>query len=489
MNPAPTVVIFGASGDLTSRKLIPALYDNFRKQRLPRGLRIVGVSRTPMTDDAFRDRLYEKARATLGDICERHVWDEFAKTVYYQPGDVGVPADHSKLDERLNAWEQTRSSGRLYYLALAPQLYAQVVEHLGQAGMAHEERGWRRIVLEKPFGQDLASARELNRQVGAVFQESQVYRIDHYLGKETVQNLLALRFANTIFEPLWNRNYIEHIQITVAEEVRVGTRGAHYDSVGVLRDMFQNHLSQILTLIAMEPPTRFEATALRDEKVKVLDAIHVPDAETVETCSVLGQYAGYHNEPGVSPDSRMPTYAAVRLNVDNWRWQGIPFYLRSGKGLTAKTSEVIIQFLCPPHMIFDIPKGETIRGNRLVVTLQPDEGIHVAFQTKIPDEGMILKESNLYFHYRDSYPVTAIPDAYETLLLDVMEGDASLFIRDDEIELAWRVIDPIIAGWEARTAEPLPEYAVGSWGPARADVFMRNEGREWVNGASLHHDP
>jgi glucose-6-phosphate 1-dehydrogenase len=376
----------------------------------------------------------------------------------------------------------------VYYVSLAPQLYSPVVAHLGQSGLASEERGWRRIVLEKPFGQDRASAHELNRQISAFFQESQVYRIDHYLGKETVQNMLALRFANTIFEPLWNRNYIEHIQITVAEEVRVGTRGAYYDSAGVLRDMFQNHLLQILALIAMEPPSRFEATALRDEKVKVLDAIRVPAVETVQTCSSLGQYTGYQDEPEVSPNSRSPTYAALRLNIDNWRWQGIPFYLRSGKGMTAKTSEVIIQFLCPPHMIFTVPKGETIRCNRLVVTLQPDEGIHLAFQTKLPDQGMTLKESNLYFHYRDSYPVTPIPDAYETLLLDVLEGDASLFIRNDEIELAWRVIDPIIAGWEARTREPLPEYEVGSWGPPQADAFMRNDGREWVNGASLHHD-
>jgi glucose-6-phosphate 1-dehydrogenase len=353
--------------------------------------------------------------------------------------------------------------------------------------MAAQDRGWRRIVIEKPFGRDLPSAQALNRQIHAVFDESCVYRIDHYLGKETVQNLLVLRFANTIFEPVWSRNYVDHIQITVAETVPVGSRGAYYDTAGVLRDMFQNHLLQVLTLVTMEPPGRFEADALRDEKVKILRAVRKPRAEDAESYSVLGQYDGYHSEPGVRADSRTPTYAAVRWNIDNWRWQGVPFYLRSGKALAAKMTEVIIQFLCPPHMIFQIPHGETLQCNQLVITIQPDEGIHLSFQSKVPDRGMTLRESNLYFHYRDSYPATPIPDSYERLLLDALHGDGSLFIRKDEIELAWELVDPIIQGWSAQGDRPLPTYRAGSWGPDEADTFITREGRRWVNGASLHH--
>ena len=357
-NPAPTIVVFGASGDLASRKLIPAMLGNFCKRRLPEGLRIVGVSRTPMSDDQYRDKLFESAKTTLGENCSEACWREFAKSIYYHPGDVGLAEDCAGLERRLTELEHSRPCGRLYYLALAPQLYIPAIEQLGQAGMTREDHAWRRIVLEKPFGHDLASAQELNRRVSDVFDESQIYRIDHYLGKETVQNLLALRFANTIFEPVWNRNYIEHVQITVAEELSVGSRAGYYDTAGVLRDMFQNHLLQILTLIAMEPPGKYEADVLRDEKVKVLDAIRIPNEAGISHGSVIGQYEGYHDEPGVRAGSRTPTYAALRLFVDNWRWQGIPFFLRSGKAMAAKASEVIIQFLCPPHLIFDIPRGE-----------------------------------------------------------------------------------------------------------------------------------
>jgi len=483
-----TIVIFGASGDLTARKLIPALFENARKDRLPDGVRIVGVSRTPMTDDEYRRRLFESSCRSLGDACRPDEWDAFARRIHYVPGNVSTPDDCARLHARLRELENGHSIGRLYYLALAPELYPAAIASLGAAGLTNQSHGWSRVVFEKPFGHDLASARELNRQVLQVFDESQVFRIDHYLGKETVQNLLVLRFANTIFEPVWSRNFIDHVQITVAETVKVGSRGSYYDTAGVLRDMFQNHLLQVLTLITMEPPGRYEANALRDEKVKVLDAVRLPQREELEEYSVLGQYAGYREEPGVLADSRTPTFAAVRLYVDTWRWKGVPFYLRSGKGLAGRTTEVIIQFHCPPHMIFDVPEGQTIQCNRLVITIQPDEGIHLSFQTKVPDRGMALRESMLYFHYRSSYPRMPIPEAYQRLLLDVIRGDASLFIRRDEIELSWRIMDPIIEGWAARSAEPIPAYAVGSWGPPEADRFMEREGRRWVNGASLHHD-
>ncbi len=488
MDGPATIVIFGASGDLTARKLIPALFENARKGRLPAGTRIVGVSRTPMTDDEFRRRLFESSCRSLGDACRPDEWNAFARGIHYIPGNVSTPDDGARLHRQLRELESGHSSGRLYYLALAPALYSAAIASLGAAGLANQDHGWSRVVFEKPFGHDLASARELNRTVLQVFDESQVFRIDHYLGKETVQNLLVLRFANTIFEPVWNRNFIEHVQITVAETVKVGSRGGYYDTAGVLRDMFQNHLLQVLTLIAMEPPGRYEANPLRDEKVKVLDAVRLPQRQELDAFSVLGQYEGYRDEPGVAADSRTPTFAAVRLYVDTWRWKGVPFYLRSGKGLADKTTEVIIQFLCPPHMVFDVPEGQTIHCNRLVITIQPDEGVHLSFQTKIPDHGMALRESILHFHYRSSYPETPIPEAYQRLLLDAIRGDASLFIRKDEIELAWRIMDPILEGWAARDTEPMPTYPVGSWGPPEADRFMEHEGRRWVNGASLHHD-
>ena len=383
--------------------------------------------------------------------------------------------------------EGSTANGRLYYLALAPQLYEPLIEQLGAAGMADESKSWRRIVFEKPFGHDLESAHRLNASIHSVFSESQVFRIDHYLGKETVQNLLVLRFANSIFEPIWNRNYIDHVQITMAETTLVGSRGGYYDQAGILRDMFQNHMFQILSLIAMEPPSRYSASALHNEKVKVLHAIRPPKPEQIEMYSVLGQYQGYHSERGVSADSITPTFAALRLDIDNWRWQGVPFFLRSGKGMPGKTTEAIIQFRCPPHMIFDAPDDPSSSCNQLLITIQPDEGIHITFHTKVPDSGMAMKQSKLYFHYRDSYPINAIPDAYERLLLDALNGDSSLFIREDEIELAWKLIDPVIEGWRNRGDKPY-SYNKGTWGPTEADTLIKCAGRNWVNGASFDHD-
>ncbi len=480
MSEPATIVIFGASGDLTSRKLIPALFDNFRKKRLPLGTRIVGFARTPMSNDEFRDKMCVSAKEAMGHHCEEGAWSEFASMISYCAGDLSNADDYEKLEKHLADFEG-ENHGRLYYLAIAPKLYPKAVEQLGAAGMASEDQGWRRVIIEKPFGTDLASAKALNATVHSVFDEQQVYRIDHYLGKETVQNLLVFRFANSIYEPIWNRNYVDHVQITVGETVTVGSRAGYYDKAGVLRDMFQNHMLQVLTLVAMEPPSKFEANALRDEKVKVLNAIRTPAQDLVEDYSIISQYAGYHNEPDVPGDSTTPTYAAVRLDIDNWRWRGVPFYLRSGKGLAKKTTEVQIQFLCPPHMMFDADDDTTVECNRLTLTIQPDEGIHLAFQTKVPDAGMKLKPSIMDFHYSDSYDTGAIPDAYERLLLDAIHGDASLFIRRDEIEMAWQIMDPVIAGWAARGDASIPMYKVGSWGPVEADTFLKREGRKWIN--------
>jgi glucose-6-phosphate 1-dehydrogenase len=344
------------------------------------------------------------------------------------------------------------------------------------------DRAWRRIIIEKPFGRDVTSARALNRTIAGVFHEDQVYRIDHYLGKETVQNLLVFRFANTLFEPLWNNNYIDHVQITVTEKVAVGDRAGYYDHSGILRDMFQNHLLQVLALVAMEAPARFAATPLRNEKVKVLDAIPIYNETEAREHLCVGQYNGYLGEKGVAPDSRTPTYAAAELHIDNWRWTGVPFFLRSGKALARRLSEVVIQFRCPPHLMFPLPPDTELQCNRLSICLQPDEGIHLNFQSKVPDrETMQLEPTDMEFHYSTAYPDAPIPEAYERLIQDALTGDASLFMRADEIEKAWEIIDPLLAAIE-RPDGPRPQaYAVGSNGPACADAFLAGSGRKWIS--------
>jgi glucose-6-phosphate 1-dehydrogenase len=478
--PGPlTVIIFGASGDLTSRKLVPALFSLFRKGRMADDVRVVGVSRSPLSHDEFRTRLAEAGREHVEQDGFDERWPEFARRVFYVPSDAGTAEGMAALKAWLEQHEGPGGGRRLYYLSVSPDLYTPITSALGNAGMTSEENNnWRRLVVEKPFGRDLASAKALNRDLRRHFDKQQIYRIDHYLGKETVQNILVLRFANTLFEPVWNTNYIEHVQITVSESVPVGSRGGYYDRSGVLRDMFQNHLLQLLTLVAMEAPARFAAGPLRSEKLKVLEAIPVPTPEEAARQVVVGQYAGYRGEKGVAADSRTPTFAAVRLTVENWRWKGIPFYLRSGKALASRYSEVIIQFRCPPHLMFPVPVGKTLECNRLSLCIQPDEGIHLNFQTKVPDEGMGMRAADLEFHYRDSFPGVALPEAYERLLHDALTGDAALFMDDDEIERAWQIMDPLIAAAERMTPEL---YPVSSHGPACSGELMTRDGRAWMS--------
>ena len=471
-----TILIFGASGDLTWRKLIPALYHNFRKGRLSECAHVVGFARRPYTNDSLREYLKEGVLQFSPEVYNEGDWAEFSSRITYFQGDLDAVGDYLRLESYLNSLEEGPAN-RLYYLATAPEHYPLVVKNLGSSGMARasEQAGqWRRVVVEKPFGHDLETARELNQVIHQVFDESQVYRIDHYLGKETAQNILFFRFANTIFEPVWNRRYINNIQITVAETVDVGHRAGYYDSAGVLRDMFQNHLLSLLSLVAMEAPSSFRADAVRNEKAKVLESIRpIKMSDTVRA-----QYEGYCSLAGVKEGSVTPTFAALKLFIDNWRWQDVPFYLRSGKAMARKTSEIIIEFQQPPHLLFHLPPGSNFSPNILSLFIQPDEGIHLRFEVKKPDSEQDMHSVLMDFHYRDSFS-NPLPDAYERLLLDALAGDPSLFTRSDAIEYAWKMMDPVLLGWDHDPFQTLETYTAGSWGPAAADDLLERDGRQW----------
>lgn len=487
--PTPTtIVIFGASGDLTRRKLIPALFRLCRQNRLPADFRLVGLATSEWSTAEFRQQMRGGVDEFAREPFSEAEWDTFAERLHYTPGSFTETAVFTHLRQFLSDLEGG-DAHRLYYLATPPHFFADIIAQLGAAGIAQdvvneagEMSSWRRVVIEKPFGRDLASARSLNQAIHTVLAEHQIYRIDHYLAKETVQNILVFRFANTMFEPIWNRNYIDHVQITVAEAVDVGHRAGYYDQAGVLRDMFQNHLMQLLALVAMEPPSAFDADAIRDEKVKVLRAVRPLSPTEIAQQTVRAQYEGYGAAEGVAAESHTPTYAALALHIDNWRWQGVPFYLRSGKALAQKTSEIIIQFKRPPHMMFPVSVTEPLRSNYLALCIQPHEGFHQRFEVKVPGREIAMQPVDMDFHYDEAFSADSVPEAYETLLLNALEGDATLYTRSDGIEAAWCVIDSVLQGWETEAAPPMATYAPGSWGPTEAEALLGQNGRHWRHG-------
>lgn len=482
------LVIFGASGDLTKRKLIPEVYELHRQNLLPEKFAVLGVSRTKMTDNEFQDKLAGSIK-TFGEVTDESDLNEFKRKLFYLSIDVASPGDYSKVKSRL--LELGSDSGPeknyIFYLSTPPSLYDTIPHFLAGQGLNSQKEGWKRLVIEKPFGYDYQSAHQLNNSLLTEWQEDQIYRIDHYLGKETVQNLLVTRFSNGIFEPLWNRNYVHHVEITNAENLGIESRGGYYEGTGALRDMVQNHLLQLLALVAMEPPSSFDSNAVRNEKLKVFQSLRPLSETDIYTNIIRGQYmaskirgeivTGYRDESGVDPGSRTETYIAMKLYVDNWRWGGVPFYIRTGKRLPTRVSEIVIHFKPTPHYLFMTKDGGD-GHNQLVIRIQPDEGILLKFGMKVPGHGFDVQTVNMDFHYSDVSDIK-LPDAYARLLLDCMLGDSTLYSRGDAVEAAWKFIDPILDLWKRSTNIPIYGYPAGTWGPDVADSLIEGKGFTW----------
>jgi glucose-6-phosphate 1-dehydrogenase len=485
------MVIFGATGDLTKRKLLPALYNLAKAKLLSSQFAIVGTARNDMTTEAFREQLSQDIKNFATTEVEPQIWDWFLQRLYYTSGNLQDPQSYQKLKETIQEVDQKHNckGNYFYYLATAPQFFGEAVRQLGAAGLTQEQDGqWRRVIIEKPFGSDLDSAKALNAEIKQVLDEKQIYRIDHYLGKETVQNIMVFRFGNGIFEPIWNRRYIDHVQITAAETVGVEKRGGYYETSGAMRDMVPNHLFQLVSLTAMEPPISFDANAVRDEQAKVLHAISPFTQEEVLTDTVRGQYGpgqlngervpGYRQEEDVAPNSMTETFVALKLQIDNWRWADVPFYLRTGKRLGKRVTEIAIQFKRAPFVLFRETSIGRLRTNRLVIHIQPDEGISLRFGAKVPGPIMRMGAVEMDFNYVDYFGSTP-STGYERLLYDSMIGDATLFQRADMVEAGWSVIEPVLDIWKALPPRSFPNYPAGSWGPAEADELLARDGREW----------
>jgi glucose-6-phosphate 1-dehydrogenase len=489
-----TVVIFGASGDLTKRKLVPALYRLVQERLLPAEFAIVGLARTEMDTNEFRARMKEAVEQfSEARQVDEEVWNSFAEGLYYLTADINNPDDYAKLAELLERVDRERAThgNRLFYLSVAPRFFAETVKQLGGRGLTkpRDVNSWVRVIIEKPFGTDLESARQLNRQIHEYLNESQIYRIDHYLGKETVQNLLVFRFANGIFEPLWNRQYIDHVQVTNAEKVGVEGRGGYYDSAGVVRDMIQNHVFQVLALVAMEPPASLASEPVRDEKIKAMMAARVFTEERVRLECVRGQYGagsidgqpvpGYREEPDVAIDSMTETFASLVMYFDNWRWANVPFYIRSGKRLPKRVTEIAIQFKSAPHQLFGAEVMEMVTPNQLIIRIQPDEGITLRFAAKVPGQITHVRDVNMDFRYGSSFGVQ-LAEAYERLLLDCILGDPTLYARNDMVERGWEIVMPILDAWAAaKDRVQFPNYEAGTWGPQAAHELIESQGRRW----------